>query len=370
MSFLESGGTPQELMDCTLWDNGVPASILDAWRNAQRWMRKWEGFEFWTGWYRSVIGRRAMAKTLLREVARIEPSDWSLGPKHVSNIIEKIELAWIRASSPLAETIEWIPDTRKLRAVPVPLANVSVWDTVIDKLRDALNDIQREGALKQQHAALADVVATLERTVSCYADNPQRVHDDMNNALLEIGDLLAGGEIAKDSRLRTFRRTLETNSTDICAWSPEVAESVWRRTMVRVEQLSDADQDILRSSALTAAEHTEGTLQTDLREDVTMVMPTTLGEPRFGSDVPAKKPRKGVCGLSSRQSSVSHARAIARACARRIQKIHNRSPRGIFQAATHRIETGKHQNPWGRSGSSTTHSRHRRQAPTSRPWSH
>ena len=102
MSFLESGGTPQELMDCTLWDNGVPASILDAWRNAQRWMRKWEGFEFWTGWYRSVIGRRAMAKTLLREVARIEPSDWSLGPKHVSNIIEKIELAWIRASSPLA----------------------------------------------------------------------------------------------------------------------------------------------------------------------------------------------------------------------------------------------------------------------------
>ena len=291
MSFLESGGTPQELMDCTLWDNGVPASILDAWRDAQRWMRKWEGFEFWTGWYRSVIGRRAMAKTLLREVARIEPSDWSLGPKHVSNIIEKIELAWIRASSPLAETIEWIPDTRKLRAVPVPLANVNVWDTVIDKLRDALNDIQREGALKQQHAALADVVATLERTVSCYADNPQRVHDDMNNALLEIGDLLAGGEIAKDSRLRTFRRTLETNSTDICAWSPEVAESVWRRTMVRVEQLSDADQDILRSSALTAAEHTEGTLQTDLREDVTMVMPTP--SENLGS-APTFRPRNRV----------------------------------------------------------------------------
>ena len=193
MSFLKSGGTPQELMDRTLWDNGVPASILDAWGHAQRRMREWEGFEFWTGWYRSVIGRRAMTQSLLREVARIEPSDWNRGPKHVSNIIEEIELAWMRASSPLAETIEWVPDTRKLRAVPVPLANVRVWDTVIDKLRDALDDIQREGALKQHHAALSDTVETLKRTLSSYADNPQRVHDDMSNALLEIGDLIAEG---------------------------------------------------------------------------------------------------------------------------------------------------------------------------------
>ena len=187
MSFLVSGGTPQELMRRPLWSSGVPACISDTWRTTRRRMRDWPSYKFWIEWYDSVIGRRSISERLLRDVAQIQPSDWDLGPEHVSKVIEEIELAWIHVSFPLAETIEWTSETQKLRAIPIPIANPKVWETVIDKLRDAIRDMGRDGVLKQHHTALGEVLSKLERTLSTYADNPQRVHDDMSNALLEMG---------------------------------------------------------------------------------------------------------------------------------------------------------------------------------------
>ena len=272
IALLNSGHTPAQLLRLPLWGRDTPSDILNVWSVVERRMQGWDGFDFWVRWYRSLLVGPQMSSELIDEIASIDQSVWGAGPDRVADVIAEIELKQVRELSPLAEAIEWVPGTRTVRAVPVGFGDPGMWETVVGKLQDALEDIRPNGELSQHHAALAGVAGKLERTVQRYADNPQRVHDDMQDALAEIDDLIAEEGIADDPGLKAFCRILETNAIDIRSAILAVASVVQRRAAARIRNLPKADCDAVRKVALIVADHSDRALEQDLREDVETVL--------------------------------------------------------------------------------------------------
>ena len=274
---LSSGEDRENVLRTPLWRSTDAAHALEIWDVARKRMVKWDGFDFWIRWYEALLVGPSIPSNFLDKIARINNKNWNEGFEQIASIIGGFELSNIQEISPLAEVIEWVPSKQKVQAVPIPMNNQVMWNTIVDKQRDALEDICPGGQLKQQHTALEGAVGRLRRSMAQYADSPQRVHDDIRNALLEIEQLIEEGSVADDTSLRVFRRTLNTNAVDIMISVPEVEEVVRKRTVGRLALLKEEDRRAMKEAVRLAADNAEEGLGRDLRADANLVLEPANG---------------------------------------------------------------------------------------------
>ena len=257
----------EALRKTPLWHTaGNP--LQNIWDAAQNDLRNDPDFHLWLRWYDGILKGTPLNRDMLAEIARIPSGDWEQGPEHIAGKIARIELEYVEKSTPMAERVEWVPDIQRIRITPVPMDNTALYNTVLDKLRDALSRIRPEGELRNAHAALRDILADLDQTLGTHADNPQRVHDDMETALWSIQYLIARKEIADDLAVRTLMRKLDENILDIEGAMPEVRAVVQARLALRFQRLPEEDRKILIDAADASKPLLEEErYQEDMRED-------------------------------------------------------------------------------------------------------
>ncbi|MBC6408526.1 MAG: hypothetical protein GDA40_10680 [Rhodobacteraceae bacterium] len=247
---------PDAVRDIPLWPNGENPLQGD-WDKARADLRQDPDFGFWVRWYEGLLQGRPMDPALVRDIALIAPDDWDRGPTHIAEKIAGIELDTIRRATPLAEQVEWVPETERIRIVPIPMGNRHLYDTVLDKLRDALDDIRPDGRLSNSHAALAPTLDRLARRLETHADNPQRMHDAMATAFSEVRKLIESNEIADDIEVGVFMRTLDENVLDIQGAMPEVRDAVKARAALRFQQLPEEERKTLTEVGKAIGPHLE-----------------------------------------------------------------------------------------------------------------
>jgi len=256
------------LQNTPLWHD-AKNPLQAEWSAARAKLGKDPNFGFWLYWYEGLLAGRSQNSDLIRDIALISPEDWDQGPPHIAKKIADIELDYIEKATPLAEWVEWVPDIERIRVTPVPMDNQNLYNTVLNKLRDALEDIRPNGQLGNSRAALGDTLELLDRTLETYADDPQRVHDDMAQALAETQRLIKGNEVAEDLFVGRLMRALEEGTLDIQGAMAEVRAVVQARLALRFQQMSDDDRKTLSKATESIVPLLESDrVQQDMAEDV------------------------------------------------------------------------------------------------------
>ena len=219
--------------------------LLERWRRTRSALRREPDAGFFYRWYEGILNGDPVNWGILAEIVDIPPMDWDQSLACVAERIAEIELRHVRNSTPLTESVQWIPEIERIRITPLQMDDAATWNMILDKLRDALLDIRPNGNLRNAHAALHDTLHMLERTLDQYRDSPQRVHDDTETALFEAKRLLEAGEIPDDLTVQRFTRALDEIALDIQGNMPGVLEAVSRRTGLRYRRLPDDDRSML-----------------------------------------------------------------------------------------------------------------------------
>ena len=226
------------------------------------------GLEFLAEWYESIIKGQLQDMDLLREIASLPENDWAQGADHIAEMISAIEAGRrLRKATPLAEEIVFDHRLGKLRVEPVLMLPPNLYDTVLDKMRDAVADMRRVSERSNSYGALGSSLAMLERTSSKYAGNPQRVHDDQLVASRKIQRLIEEGFVPDDHEVASLMQVLDTNAIDIRAAIPEVALAVKKRSEVRIQEVDEASRDRIKFTVEVVALHSDEALAEELRED-------------------------------------------------------------------------------------------------------
>ena len=226
------------------------------------------GLAFLADWYESIVNGQVQDLEMLREIAGLPEKDWVRGSDHIAEMISAIEAGRrLREATPLAEEIVFDDSLGKLRVEPIPMLPPDLYDTVIDKMRDAVADTRRVSERSNSYGALGSTLEMLERTSSKYAGNPQRVHDDQLLASRKIQSLIDEGYVPEDHEVTSLIQVLDTNAVDIRAAVPEVAVAVNKRSEVRIREVDEASRDRIKLTVKVVALHSDEALAEELRED-------------------------------------------------------------------------------------------------------
>ena len=255
------------LIETELFSRAASHYILEEVYHSNRRYRE-HGMAFLADWYESIIAGRVDIE-LIREIVAIPDNDWEQGAEHVGVVISAIEVeSRLRDATPLAEEVVFDERSGKLSVQPVRMLPPGLYETGLDKLQDAADDARKASERNpNSYTALHSTLEMLERTLSKYRDNPQRVHDDQLLAVRKIGRLTDDGYVPDDEEIASLVQVLDTNAVDIRAAVPTVAVAVKKRSEVRVRALEPEDRDRIRSAVKTVAPNSEESLAEELRED-------------------------------------------------------------------------------------------------------
>ena len=259
--------TARTVMGSPLFSENASKYILDEVIHSNERYRG-VGLAFLADWYESIVSGQLQDLEVLREIAGLPEKDWARGSDHIAEMISAIEAGRrLREATPLAEEIVFDDSVGKLRVEPIPLLPPDLYDTVLDKMRDAVADMRRVSERSNSYGALGSTLEMLERTSSKYAGNPQRVHDDQLLAAREIQNLIDEGYVPEDHQVARLIQVLDTNAVDIRAAVPEVAVAVKKRSEVRIREVDEASRDRIKLTVEVVASHSDEALAEELRED-------------------------------------------------------------------------------------------------------
>ncbi|WP_185804891.1 hypothetical protein [Pontivivens nitratireducens] len=266
---------PRDVLANPLWPQGYNP-LQAEWAAFRAQLEQRPGYTFWIDWYDGLLQGRAQNWDMLRDIALIAPDVWDEGAEAVAVEIAKIEARYVEQATPLAEDIVWNPERRRLHVVPRPITEVSLFNTILNTLRNAVADMRAALAASNSLYEMANVLPQLDRLLAQYADDPQQVHDDMLRAILDIDMLIVENPLLDSRAVRKLRNTLESNATNVRAWVPDVEKAVLARTALQLREMSDLQQQQLRTITAEIVAISDGELATMLPADLELVLDNTV----------------------------------------------------------------------------------------------
>ncbi len=261
---LDKGGS---LLSEPIWISQDPIGFDAARRDFDLTLSSDSNLNFWERWYEGAMSGNPMDWDMQTEIALIDDKVWKAGAKAVAEKIAEIEAKYLAKATPYAETIAVNPSTGKLHSIPVTLENENLYQTALDKVRDALDDLKEDGELPQHCFALEPIDKKLGRTLDRYARNPQRVHDDFLSAAKEVDRLLGFKEVGDYPEVQALRTDLITGSDDIRAADADVRASVDARVQLRLEEMRVEDTEVAAGILDQVSGVSEGELAESTAED-------------------------------------------------------------------------------------------------------
>lgn len=141
---------------------------------------KWQ---FWHDWYLAMWEGRFKNWDLAFEVIKIEKKVWEQGAEAVATEIERIQAKYFTTQHPLAETIQLNPETNRFFATPIPIQNAPLIGALLSRVQDSVEDatLGNNGLNEQSRE-----VRVLNRTLSRYSNDPQRVEMDFTSVTVGL----------------------------------------------------------------------------------------------------------------------------------------------------------------------------------------
>lgn len=327
-SRLENGMAVLTLMQQPIWPDGPPGDFAEPTRAFLEYLGSKPELAFWGRWYERMAAGDPPDWEMQKEIALIDDVDWKKGAVHVSGLISEIEAEYLVHATPYSEQIELNPDTGRLHSIPVVPENANLYQTALDKVRDALDDLRPDGVLPQHCAALEAITKRLDRTLGRYSDNPQRVHDDFLLSAKQVQGLLDTKEIADGEEVDALCSDLITGSDDIRAADPVVKASVQARLQLRIEEMRVDDTEQVADALDDLADISEGTLKESSHDTAEVLRAIRYagadGMPSVG---PADR-AETVDAIYRAAAQMSRSQVVIASVIRQLDKIANAYNRG------------------------------------------
>jgi hypothetical protein len=108
---------------------------------------------------------------------------WEAGPEAVATEIERIQAEHFTNQHPLAETIQLNPETNRFYVTPTPIQNAPLIGTLLPRVQDSVEDatLGNNGLNDQSRK-----VRVLSRTLTRYANDPQRIEMDFTSVAVGL----------------------------------------------------------------------------------------------------------------------------------------------------------------------------------------
>ncbi|MEM1266208.1 MAG: hypothetical protein AAGI50_09360 [Pseudomonadota bacterium] len=200
---------------------------------------------------------------LLERIALIPNEDWDRGPKHVAAGIAQLEMEADRGRMHYGERLEVDPETHLVRAVPVPVRDLTSYEGALGSVDMAL----RQATARNVLGAGSFEAEMLTGALTALRDWPQRVHDvfvDMHRA---IAGSVAEGDLPDVPVARHLLGALERAALDIRRLHPDVAAAQLDRARLRMKEASADERAELEARLDVALSVAEPTLQDEIRAD-------------------------------------------------------------------------------------------------------
>lgn len=246
-------------------------------------------FEYWREWYLGYLTGSNIDWKLQQEVALISDEVWDQGPSAVALAIEEIKAQKLQDRLPQAETIDIDPETGLFTATPVPVQNTPLMGTFLSRVADSLGDaLQGNNALNDRSRE----VKVLERTLSRYSNDPQRIEMDFTSIAVGLRRQLNDTrDLPQSEDNLALLEAVEDAVKGIRAAHPDVAENRITLAQQAMKELPPDQIDLLEDAKPVLIAMSQGRLAEGFSDDIPelindALLPLPSGAPPLpGADV-------------------------------------------------------------------------------------
>ncbi|MEM7438194.1 MAG: hypothetical protein AAF393_01250 [Pseudomonadota bacterium] len=250
-------------------------------------------WSFWKAWFDGFISGEPIERNLQRKVASIKAKIWEEGAEAVAEEIERIKAEFLAEKAPLAEDIVFNEESSKFLAVPREIAKPDLLGATLSQVEDALEDCLADAGNGLTERSRETRV--LNRTLTRYANDPQRVEMDLTSVAIGLRrQFEETEELPKTEENLALQKAVEEGAIAIRATHPEVAENREIIANQALQELPEADREALDQAQEVFQVITEGAMAEDFAEDIPALINDTLlplpdGAPKLPGADPATR---------------------------------------------------------------------------------
>ncbi|MEM9779133.1 MAG: hypothetical protein AAF813_04405, partial [Pseudomonadota bacterium] len=164
---------------------------------------------------------------------------------------------------PYAEELKVRDETNLVYALPIPIEDQPTYDRALDRLADILEMDKRQNFLGGSFTA--DV---LNKAVTEYRDDPQRVHEDVVESRSIIEGEIKKEYLPDNSFGNALLERLDQTALDIRRTHPKVAETAMKRALQRLRETSALERKDLLNELHRLREVAEQQLADEIAQDI------------------------------------------------------------------------------------------------------
>ena len=223
-------------------------------------------FGFWINWYSGFMEGRPPRLSFLKDIAFIDPYIWESGAKAVAAEIERIQAKHFAAQNPLAETVAVNPDTQRFYTTPIPVRNQPLISALLSSVRDSVEDatLSNNGL-----NATSREVRVLNRTIDCYANDPQRIEMDFTSVAVGLRRQIHDTkELPNSEDNLALLEAVEDGVRGLRAAHSDVAENRRLLAEQKLKELSRDDIALLEDARPLLVAISEGQMAEDFAQDI------------------------------------------------------------------------------------------------------
>jgi len=305
-SALSSGDVdPAAVFLQPLWPGGAPPEGLARQYEKLRsfWKHDAPVWTFWHSWYEDILAGRLVDWDFLRQVVLLPDEDWKAGPERIADRIEELQTRYLAKKTPQAERIEFVPETARFRAVPVPVRNPGLLGASLSQLSDALDD-----ALANPSNGLSErsrEARVLRRTVAKYGNDPQRIEMDLTTVHAGLTRQIVSEDLPPSEENLALQAVCEEGARAVRATHPEIAEN--RRILSRAawKEMTPEARATVEAALPVLTAISEDDLADQFRKDIPELVNDAIGPvPNWAPKLPGADPATRIFGRVSRMSII------------------------------------------------------------------
>jgi len=275
---LEQSESHRSVFDIALWPTATQPTNWEELLSGLRrfWQNDPKVWDYWGRWYEGFLNGNPLNWDIQFAITSLPDEDWNKGPEWIAGKIAGIERDFLSKRAPLAETIEFNPETNKLHAIPLDIAKPDLVTATLSQVSDALEDVLADPSNGLNPTSREVRVA--QRTLDKYADDPQQI--ELNLVSVAAGlrrQLFDTFELPETEENRAFLQTAEDGAVAIRATHPAVAENREILARQKFVELPDDDKAVLEAALEPLLLLSEWQIADDFKQDIPALINTSVG---------------------------------------------------------------------------------------------